>query len=121
MPTSATHITIVERLAAEPAYTPVLGSPDPTLTPTDPLAIRMRYAAFGACGPDFLYALMDYGGDVQDLENVLMKTAGTFDALAKHLKDAQTIVNNALSGVTLQLSKSLSDASKMLNAAMTEG
>ena len=40
----------------------------------------MRFASLGSCGPDFLFMLMDYGPEAQDLENILVKTAATFDA-----------------------------------------
>ena len=53
----------------------------------------MRYAALGACGPDILYALADYGEGAQDLENILVKTAGTFSALASmKIQEARSIV-----------------------------
>lgn len=73
LPTSATRITFVPRIATHPKYRPLLGSPDPTLPATYPEAIKMRYVSLGACGPDFLYALMDCGSDVQDLENILIQ------------------------------------------------
>ena len=64
MPTAGTHITIVQRIAAsDPAYAALLGSPDPTLSQTDPDALKMRYACLGAVGPDMFYALADYGLD----------------------------------------------------------
>ena len=56
------YITIVRRIAASGGpYSALLGDPDPTLPLTDPAAMKMRFASLGACGPDFLYALMDYG------------------------------------------------------------
>ena len=66
MPTSGTHITIVQRVVADPKHTPLLGNPDPSLAATDPAAIKMRFACLGAVGPDIFYAMADYGGDLQD-------------------------------------------------------
>src|SRR5215207_8540773 len=77
MPTSATHITVVRRIAASGGpYRGLLGDPDPTLSPSDPAAQKMRFASLGSCGPDFLYMLMDYGPEAQDLENILVKNRG---------------------------------------------
>ena len=81
----------------------------------------MRYASLGACGPDFLYALMDYGADLQDLENILVKTAGTFSALADLMTNIKQFVDGTISTITLGLSDSLSQTSQMVNAAMNEG
>ena len=90
MPTSATHITIVRRIAdSGPQYRALLGDPDPTLPLTDPAAQRMRFASLGACGPDFLYLLMDYGSDAQDLANLLVRAAAAFDSLASLMAGVQ--------------------------------
>jgi hypothetical protein len=121
LPTSATHITIVQRIATDPKYRPLLGNPDPTLPATDPEATKMRYASLGACGPDFLYALMDYGSDVQDLENILIKTAGTFSAFADVLGEMQKWVDGTLSNLTQQVYDSFKQTSQLLNAVLTEG
>jgi hypothetical protein len=74
----------------------VLGDPDPSLPVTDPAAIKMRFASLGACGPDFLYALMDYGPELQDLENILVKTAATFDGLADLMSGIQERVDGVV-------------------------
>ena len=122
MPTSATHITIVHRIAAsDPKYGAVLGDPDPTVSPTDPAAVKMRYASLGACGPDFLYALMDYGSDVQDLENILVRIAGTFEGLGELMKQLQDWIDGVLSNLTLGVSDSLKQTSQMLTAVIHEG
>ena len=82
MPTSATHITVAERVAASnPAMTALLG--DPFAAPNTVDGIRMRYAKLGALGPDIFYAMADYGGDLQDLENFLIKVAGSFECIGK--------------------------------------
>jgi len=122
MPTSGTHITILQRIAASsPVYGAVLGDPDPMLPATDPRAIKMRFASLGACGPDFLYALMDYGADLQDLENILIKIAGTFSGLAELLGGVQRYIDGALSSITLGVTDSLATTTKMITAVMNEG
>jgi Zinc dependent phospholipase C len=122
MPTSATHITIVQRIAdSAPQYRARLGDPDPTLPLTDPAAQRMRFASLGACGPDFLYLLMDYASDVQDLENILVKAAATFDSLGALMAGVQQYVDSTLSAVSNGLSDSIRDTSKLLSAVTQEG
>jgi hypothetical protein len=122
MPTSATHITVVRRIAASgPPYAGLLGDPDPSLPVTDPAAIKMRFASLGACGPDFLYALMDYGPELQDLENILVKTAATFDGLADLMSGIQERVDGIVQTITLGVSTSLKETSQMLTAVIHEG
>ena len=76
------------------------------LPASDPAVLRMRYASLGACGPDFLYALMDYGQASQDLVNILIKTAGTFSALADVLGEVQDFVDGVVNTITLGLAES---------------
>jgi hypothetical protein len=122
MPTSATHITVVRRIAdSSPSYRALLGDPDPMLPVTDPAAQRMRFASLGACGPDFLYLLMDYGSDAQDLENILVKTAATFDSLAELLGGIQEQIDGLVSSITMGVSDSIKQTSQMLSAVMREG
>ena len=124
MPTSATHITIVQRLAAMPRYSGVLGNPDPTLPITDAAAIKMRFAALGSCGPDVFYALADFntgGGDLQNLEDFLVKTAATFDGLAETLSAMQDAIDSAVNTITLGISGQLQATSQMLSATINEG
>ena len=122
VPTSATHITIIQRIAAsDPKYGAVLGNPDPMLPFSDPEAIKMRFASLGACGPDFLYALMDYGPELQDLENILVKTAATFSGLAELMSGVQEYVDGVVNTITLGVSDSLKQTSQTLTAVIHEG
>ena len=122
MPTSATHITVVRRIAASGGpYGALLGDPNPALPPSDPAAQKMRFASLGSCGPDFLYMLMDYGPEAQDLENILVKTAATFDRLADTMTTMQDYVDGVVGAITLGVSDSLKETSTLLGAVIQEG
>ena len=125
MPTSGTHITIVQRIAADPKYQPLLGNPDPTLAEDDPAAIKMKYACLGACGPDIFYALADYGGELQDLEDFLTKMAGSFQCLGELSEqinryigqDIDLIMNDLTGG----LMASLKETFGLIGGVISEG
>jgi hypothetical protein len=122
MPTSATHITIVRRIAdSGPQYRALLGDPDPTLPLTDPAAQRMRFASLGACGPDFLYLLMDYGSDAQDLANLLVRAAAAFDSLASLMAGVQERIDGLVSSITMGVSDSIKEQAGLLSAVIQEG
>lgn len=112
MPTSGTHITIIERLALDPRFTPVLG--DPFADVTEAAGKQMRYAKLGAIGPDMFYALMDYGSDLQDLTNFLSKVAGSFECILKVTKDLDGFISKVESDITF----GVSDAAKKLLAEL---
>ena len=101
MPTSGTHVTIVQRVALDPTFQSLLGNPDPTLPDTDPQAVKMRFACLGSVGPDILYALGDYGANVQDLENFLVKVAATFDSLGEVMGQIDRYISGVESQITL--------------------
>jgi hypothetical protein len=112
----------VQRVAGSgQTYRSLLGDDDPTLAVTDPARIKMRYASLGACGPDFLYALFDYGSDMQDMENILVKTAGTFSHLASVMGEVQTFIDGALSTFTQGVSDALEADLALASAVMREG
>ena len=124
MPTSGTHITVVQRLAADAKYRPFLGDPSSDLqqgTPDHPDAIKMRCACLGAVGPDIFYLMADYGSDVQDFENFLVKTLGTFECVGELIGKLTRYVKGELnvlsSGVTDELFRTFS----ILSALMTGG
>src|SRR4051794_38333947 len=100
MPTSGTHITIVQRIASDLTYQPLLGNPDPTLAETDPAAIRMRFASLGAVGPDIFYALADYGSDLQGLESFLLKVVGTFECMFELMGRVDRAINDVTNQIT---------------------
>src|ERR1700744_3605328 len=104
MPTSATHITVAQRVAASgPQFAQVLGNPDGLLqasNPSDPAAVKMRYACLGAVGPDVFYALADYGSELQDLEDFLVKIGGTFRCLGQLSEQIGRYVDGLESAIT---------------------
>jgi hypothetical protein len=122
VPTSATHITVVQRVAAsDPAYAALLGNPDPLLMEDDPEAIKMRFAQLGAVGPDVFYALLDYNGDLQDLENFLMKVAGTFECIAELSEEISRYVDGVLSTITAGVADSLQQTFDLVSGTIVEG
>jgi zinc dependent phospholipase C len=121
VPTSGTHITIVQRLAAEQQFQPLLGNPDPTLPEDDPAAVKMRYACLGACGPDIFYALADYGSELQDLESFLVKVGGTVDCVGELLGKVRRWVSGLESEITLGVVDSLKETSQLLHGVISEG
>jgi hypothetical protein len=99
MPTAGTHITIIERLALDPRFSPVLG--DPYADVSEAAGKQMRYAKLGAIGPDIFYALMDYGSDLQDLTNFLAKLSGSFECISEVMKDIDSSISAIESDLTL--------------------
>jgi hypothetical protein len=71
----------------------------------------MRYAKLGAIGPDIFYALMDYGGELQDLTNFLSKLSGSFECISEVMKDIDARISEIESFLTLGL---IDDAKKIL-------
>lgn len=122
MPTAATHITVVQRVAtSDPRFAKLLGNPDPMLAETDPEALKMRFAQLGAVGPDIFYAMADYGGDLQDLENFLVKVAGTFQCVGELMGEVSDYIDGVLSNITQGVSDSIQQTSGLISATITEG
>lgn len=122
MPLSGTHITVVQRTAAShPKYKKLLGDPDPSLSESDPAAVKMRFASLGAVGPDVFYAMADFGGDLQDLENFLIKIGGTFECIGDLMDEIGEFVDGVLSTITLGVSDSLEQTSNLLVGILQQG
>lgn len=120
MPTAATHITVVERVAAtNAALSKLLG--EPNADPDSEAGTRMRYAKLGSMGPDIFYALADYGGDLQDLENFLVKVAGSFQAIGELMGKVNRYVSGLESEITLGISDSLKQTFSLITGSFTEG
>ena len=99
MPTSGTHITIVEKLAASgPQAQSLLG--DPFADPSTPEGRKMSFAKLGAVGPDIFYAMADYGRDYQDFENFLIKVGGTFECISELMGKIDRFVHGIESEIT---------------------
>ena len=120
MPTSATHITVVERVAAtNAAMAALLG--DPFADPAKPEGVKMRFAKLGAVGPDIFYAMADYGGDLQDLENYLIKIAGSFDCIGELMGKVGRYVDGVETQITFGVSDSIKETFGLIGAALNEG
>ena len=120
MPTSATHITIVQRLAlSDPNLKALLG--DPTADDTTPEGRKARFANLGAVGPDVFYAMADYGADLQDLENFLMKVAGTFQCLGELMGKIDRYVSGIESVITFGISDELKATFSLISGVFNEG
>src|SRR3954466_1171071 len=102
MPTAGTHITLIERLALDPQFQPLLG--DPLADETDPAGLQMRYAKLGAIGPDLFYALLDYGGDVQDLASFFAKYSGALECMSHVMHDLDAFGTKVMSDATFGVS-----------------
>lgn len=122
MPTSATHITVVQRVAASGApYAAILGNPDPLLMEDDPEAVKMRFAQLGSVGPDVFYAMADYGGDLQDLENFFVKVAGSFECIGELSEEINRYIDGTLSNITNGVTDSLQQTFGLISGTITEG
>jgi len=120
MPTSATHITVVERVAASnAAMKSLLG--DPLADPDTPEGIKMRFAKLGSLGPDIFYAMADYGGDLQDLENFLIKVAGTFECIGELMGKVGRYVKEIEAEISLGITDSIHQTFDLIGGAINEG
>ncbi len=120
MPTSATHITVVERVVASGATMKnLLG--DPFADPDSTAGIQMKYAKLGSIGPDIFYAMADYGGDLQDLENFLIKVAGSFECIGELMGKVSRYINGVESEITMGVTDSLHQTFNLVTACFNEG
>jgi Zinc dependent phospholipase C len=125
LPGAGTHATIIHHLAEKnPAFKAALG--DPTLN-TDwtnyrsDEALRSRYAVLGAMGPDIFYAMLDYGGDIQKFEDVLIKVAGTFECVGELSGEINNIIDSTLNSLTLNVWDSIQATFKLLIGILKDG
>lgn len=120
MPTSATHITVVERVAASnAALQKLLGNP--FVDPNSAAGLKMKYSKLGALGPDIFYAMADYGSDLQDLENFLIKVAGSFECIGELMERVGRFINGVESQITFGVSDSIHQTFNLIKASVTEG
>lgn len=131
MPTSGTHITIVQRLALDPALSPLLGNPDPDPALLDTSSpkydkdvaagvIRMKYANLGAIGPDLFYALLDYDAPLQDMQNYLIKIGGSFSCVADLSEELNRYISGELGVITLGVTTTLQASSALLMGVLKD-
>jgi alpha-beta hydrolase superfamily lysophospholipase len=110
MPGAGTHTTIIQHLAdlaqsnPDPDFKKFLT--DPNLNAQDwatyacPDALQSRYAVLGAMGPDIFYLMLDYGGGQQQLEDLAVKTAGTFRCVGELTGEINNYINTAVDSFT---------------------
>jgi hypothetical protein len=116
MPTSGTHITIVQRLALDPVLQPFLGNPD--AQPGSPAEKQMRFANLGAVGPDIFYAMADYRPEVQDLEDFLVKVGGTFEAILDVMGQIQRYIDGVVNEITLGIVEGLENTVALISGTV---
>src|SRR6267154_6317642 len=120
MPTSGTHITIVQRLAASsPQLQNLLG--DPMADDTTPAGRKARFANLGAVGPDVFYAMADYNAPLQDLENFLIKVGGTFECISELMGKIDRYVGGIESVITFGIADDLKATFGLISATINEG
>ena len=79
MPTSGTHITVIQRLACSSEFSQLVGSPE--ADPESDDGLKHKFAKLGAIGPDIFYALADYDPEAQKLANFLTAFAGSVECI----------------------------------------
>src|SRR5262249_10172467 len=81
----------VQRLAvSRPELTRLLG--DPNADPSSPEGRKARFANLGAVGPDLFYAMLDYGDELQWMENFVVKVGGTFECISELIEKINRFV-----------------------------
>jgi Zinc dependent phospholipase C len=110
MPGAGTHTTIIQHLAdlaqsnPDTDFKKFLTNPNlnaqdwATYARQD--ALQSRYAVLGAMGPDFFYAMLDYGGGQQQLEDLAVKTAGTFRCVGQLTGEINNYISTAIDSFT---------------------
>ncbi len=53
----------------------------------------MRFANLGAVGPDLFYAMLDYGDELQWVENFIVKLGGTFECISELTQQVSRFVD----------------------------
>ena len=128
MPGVGTHTTIIQRLAKS-----AQGDPNVAVLLTDPdlnadwtkystaEALQSRYAVLGAMGPDIFFAMLDYDSGIQELEDVVMKIAGTFRCVGQLSSQLNNLIDAGLNALTDQVWEELKKVASRVNGILTEG
>ncbi len=123
MPGAGTHTTIIQFLANLPGAASWLGDPTANTdwgTYESRDALQSRYAVLGAMGPDIFYAMLDYGGSLQELEDVVLKIAGTFECVGHVTGEVNNLINGTLDTITLDTWKSISATGGLLRGILVD-
>ena len=128
MPGVGTHTTIIQRLSASAPRGQGAGIflADPVLnadwsTYSSDEALQSRYAVLGAMGPDVFYAMLDYGGGIQELEDTVLKLAGTFRCVGQLSSQLNNLVDSGLNDLTEGLWKDIQTVFARVNGILTGG
>jgi hypothetical protein len=120
MPTSGTHITILQRIAASSNQMKALLG-DPSAEEGTFENSKHKYACLGAVGPDILYAMMDYDSGLQDFTNFLIKIGGTFECMSELSEQINRYVTGIENIITLDVVDSIQKTSSLISATIKEG
>ena len=130
MPGVGTHTTVIQRLArqARDAGDQEVGAflTDPGLnadwtTYSSDEALQSRYAVLGAMGPDIFFAMLDYGGQIQELEDTVLKIAGTFRCAGQLSSQLNNLVNSDLNDFTADVWQDIQTVFARITGILTEG
>jgi hypothetical protein len=127
MPGVGTHTTIIQRLAMSARGQDAGGFlTDPFLnadwtTYSSPDALQSRYAVLGAMGPDIFYAMLDYGGQIQEFEDTVLKIAGTFRCAGELSSRLNNIVDSTLNDFTDDVWEEVQTVFARVKGILTEG
>lgn len=130
MPGAGTHTTIIQRLAKlakdnnDLAVEKFLTDPDLNAgwdTYSSPDALQSRYAILGAMGPDIFYMMLDYGDPEQQLEDVVLKIAGTFRCVGELSSRINNLVTSGLDTLTLGVWQDIQDVFANLKGILVDG
>lgn len=126
MPTSGTHITVVEQLALQDVkLKSLLG--DPLADPETPEGVKFRFTKLGSVGPDVFYMLGDfnlplpYASGLQDLENFLVKVGGTTACLSELSEKINKWLMGELDKITAGIASELQATSNLISGVITNG
>jgi hypothetical protein len=72
-------------------------------------------------GPDIFYAMLDYGGDIQKFEDVLIKVTGTFDCVGEISSEINNYINGTLNEITLDAWNSIQATFQFLIGILKDG
>ena|SRR5690348_17558610 len=72
-------------------------------------------------GPDIFYAMLDYGGDIQEFVDVVMKLAGTFRCVGQLSSRLNNLIDSGLNAVTDHVWEDVHSVFKRVHGILTTG
>jgi hypothetical protein len=127
MPGVGVHTTVIQRLAMS-ARGQAAGDllTDPFLnadwaTYSSAEAVQSRYAVLGAMGPDVFYAMLDYGGQIQEFEDTVVKLAGTFRCVGQLSSQLNNLVDSTLNDLTDEVWEDIKTVFARVSGILTAG